>query len=171
MKGGASSHPSGMFLPGCWHDRHSTAHSPSSVEAMPEGSWPRPARFSILMCRQMRTMGRNWSNDPRWCYMRIKTIWRGLEPHVPWCLMNLCCQIYGPKIGKNHIRTISPEDWQAGMSWVHRRCMPSVDDWCWWETRKCEGAGYVDLLHRCIRNKRGRWRVGHSYQRQQICRC
>ena len=57
---GASSHPSGRFIPGWGHAGHSTVHSPSRVDVMPAGSWPRPARFSIFKWRQMRITGRNW---------------------------------------------------------------------------------------------------------------
>lgn len=54
ISGGASSQPSGKLRPGWGHAGHSIASSPSRVAFAPNGSCPRPARFNIFRCRQMR---------------------------------------------------------------------------------------------------------------------
>lgn len=58
---GASRQFSGIFLPGCGHAGHSTAHSPSAVADTPAGSCPRPARLSIFRWRHSRIIRRNSS--------------------------------------------------------------------------------------------------------------
>lgn len=53
--GGVFSQPSGKLIPGMGQARQTTASSPAFVPATPDGSWQRPARLSILICRHSRT--------------------------------------------------------------------------------------------------------------------